>query len=55
MLPYLSLLLWKIFSDSLQVVLIDSCSENRCNFGVSVGGGEFTVFLLHYLGHLSPK
>ena len=35
-----------------QVVVIDSCSVNSCNLGVSVGGGELGVFLLYYL--LSP-
>ena len=38
--------LWKKFSASLLVVLIDSYSVSGYNFGVSVGGGEFMVFLL---------
>ena len=38
--------LWKKFSASLLVLLIDSYSVSGYNFGVSVGGGEFMVFLL---------
>ena len=41
--PSLYLWLWKIFSISLQVVLIHS-SVNRCNFGVLVEGGELRGF-----------
>ena len=38
--PSLYLKLWKIASASLQVIIINSCSVNSCNFGVPVGGGE---------------
>ena len=44
-------LVWKTFSASLQVVLIDSCSINSCNLGVPMGGGKLRVFLLCHLGH----
>ena len=44
----------KIFSASLQVILIDGCSASSCNFGVPMGGDEFRVFLFHRLGCLSP-
>ena len=43
--------LWKVFSVSLQVILIDSFSVNSCNFGVLVGGSELRVFLLFHLDH----
>ena len=36
---------------SLQVILINSCSVNSCNFGVPLGGVVLKVFLLHHLGH----
>ena len=39
----------KIFSASLQDILIDGC-----NFGAPLGGDEFRVFLFHRLGCLSP-
>ena len=42
--------LWKIFSASLQVVLMDSCSVSSYNFGVPMGRAEFRVFLLCHLG-----
>ena len=48
--PFLYLQQWKIFSASLQVILIDSCSKNSHNLGVPVGGGEFRVFPLCYIG-----
>ena len=32
--PSLYVYLWRIFSASLQVILIDSCFVNGCNFGV---------------------
>ena len=32
--------LWKIFSASLQIILVDSCFVNICSFGVPVGGSE---------------
>ena len=32
--------LWKIFSASLQIILVDSCFVNTCSFGVPVGGSE---------------
>ena len=38
-------LVWKIFSSSLRVIFIDSCSVSGCNFGVFMGGSEFRVFL----------
>ena len=43
----------KMFAASLQVVLVDRCSVNCCDFGVPVRVEEFRVFLLHCLGHLS--
>ena len=46
MVPSSYVQLWKKFSASLLVVLIDSYSVSGYNFGVSVGGGEFMVFLL---------
>lgn len=49
--PSLYLRLWKAFSASLQVVLINSCSVNNCDFGVPVGRGELRVFLFCLLGH----
>ena len=52
--PSLYLQLWKMFSASLQVIPIDSCSVNSCNFDVPMKGGEFRGLLLHYLGHTSP-
>ena len=39
----------KIFSASLQVILIDGCSVSSCNFGVPMGGDEFRVSLFHHL------
>ena len=36
---------------SLQVICINSCSVNSCNFGVPMGGGELRVFLCYHLGH----
>ena len=42
----------KIFSASLQIIPIDSCSINNCNFCVPVGGGELRVFLLDQLSHV---
>ena len=44
----------KIFSASLLVFLINSCSTNSCNFGVSVRGGKVRVFLFCHLGHPLP-
>ena len=41
----------KIFSANLLVFLINSCSTNSCNFGVSVRGGKVRVFLFCLLGH----
>ena len=35
--PSFYLWLWKIFSASLQIILIESCSVNNCNFAVPVG------------------
>ena len=35
----------EIFSASLHVVLINSCSVNSSNFGVPLGGDKFKVFL----------
>ena len=43
----------KMFSASLQVVFVDRCSVNCCDFGVPVRVEEFRVFLLCCLGHLS--
>ena len=43
----------KMFSASLQVVFVDRCSVNCCDFGVPVRVEEFRVFLLRCLGHLS--
>ena len=45
----------KIFSASLQVILIDGCSVSSCNFGVPMGGDEFRVSLFHHLSCLSPN
>lgn len=63
--PSLYLWLWEIFYACLQVILVDSCFVNSCNFAVIIGGGEFRVSLLHHLSHtfltlefwifLSPK
>lgn len=43
------------FSASLEVVLVDSCSVNDCNFGVPMARSKLRVFLLLCLGHISPK
>ena len=51
--PSLYILLWKIFPASLQVIILDSCSVNSCNFGVLVGDEELRVFLLCHLGHFA--
>ena len=48
-------LLWKLFSATLQFVLIESCSVNGCNFRVPMGGGELKVFLFPLLGHIHPR
>lgn len=48
--PYFYLQLQMIFSDSLQVIIINSCSVNSWKFGVPVRGGELRVFLLYHLG-----
>ena len=37
MAPSVHLQLWEIFSASIQVILIDSCSVNSCNFGIPKG------------------
>lgn len=50
--PSLYLALWKTFSASLEAVLMDNYFANCHNLGVSVGGDEFRIFLLGYLGHL---
>ena len=50
--PSLYLAMWKTFPASLQAVLMDNCFGNCHNLGVSVGGDEFRIFLLGYLGHL---
>ena len=42
----------KIFSDSSQVIQIDSCSVSSCNSRGSLVRGEFSVFLLHNLSYL---
>lgn len=53
-LPLLSILLiWKIYSASLQIAPIDGCSVNSYNCDVSVGEGKLRVSLLCYLGHTS--
>ena len=44
MVPFF-LYLQKLFSASLHVVLINSCSVNSSNFGVPLGGDKFRVFL----------
>lgn len=41
----------KIFSVSLQVVLIDTCSFSGYNFGMLLGEGELRVFLPCHFGH----
>ena len=51
--PSLYLLLWVIFSTSLQVILINSNSVNSYNFAVPMGRGKLRVFLLCCLGHTS--
>lgn len=43
--------LWKTFSASLQVAIINICFINSCNFSVSMRGGELRFFLLHNFGH----
>lgn len=42
-------------SSSLQVVLINNCFVNNCNFGLPMGGGELRVFPLCHLGHCSME
>lgn len=39
----------------IPVLLINSCSVNIGNFGVSMQGGELIDFLLHHLGHHSNR
>ena len=55
--PSLYLWLWEIFYARLQVILVDSCSVNSCNFAVILGEGEFRVSLLHHFSHtfLTPE
>ena len=62
--PSVYLQLWKIFSASLRVVLIDSCSVvttvNRCNFGVpgeeGNSGSSYSAFRPHsMIIHLITK
>lgn len=48
--PYLDV--EKIFSASLQIILINSYSVNSCTFGVLLGRGKLRVFLFCHLGHL---
>ena len=48
-------LLWKLFSTTLQFVLIQSCSVNGCNFCVPMGGSELKVFLFPLPGHIHPR
>lgn len=43
-----------MFSTRVQVILLDSCFVNSCNFDAPVGGGEFRGLLLHSLGHIFP-
>ena len=43
----------EIFSASLQVGLMNSCSVNSCDFDVLVGGGELKIFPLQHLGYAS--
>ena len=38
----------------IQVILIDSCSSNSCNFTVLIREAEFRVFLFHQLEHTLP-
>ena len=38
--PSLYLLLWKIFSSSLQVIVRDSCSVSSCVFCVTLEGND---------------
>ena len=52
---FISLVMEICFSASIQVIFIVSCSVSSCNFGVSIGEGEFRVFLCYHLGHLSLK
>ena len=53
MIPFCVSSCGKIFSASLQVILIDGCLASSCNFGVPMGGDEFRVSLFHHLGCLS--
>ena len=50
--PSFCLSLWKFFSASLRGFLKHNCSVNSGNVGVSLGGGEFRVFLLCHFGHI---
>ena len=43
--------LWNIFSASLQILLISSCSVNSCNSDVSMEVGELSIFLLYHLSY----
>ena len=45
------LCLQKIFSASLQIILIYSFSVNSYSFRVPVQGNELKLFLFHHLGH----
>lgn len=47
------LLIWKIFSASLQITPIDGCSVSSYNCDMPVGEGKLRVSLLCYLGHTS--
>ena len=40
---FISLVLENLFS-SFQIILIDSCCINSCNFDVLMGGGELRIF-----------
>lgn len=44
--------LWNIFSASLHILLITSCSVKSCNSGVPIEGGELRLCLLYHLSYL---
>ena len=50
---FLISLVVEIFCASLQVILRDNFRVDCCNLGVSVAGGELSIFLLYHLDPLS--
>ena len=54
--PVASFFVFLVIEDlftSLQVILIDNCSVNSCNFAMVMGGDDLRVFLFH-LSLLNP-